>query len=443
MRVRSLVDRLALLQQALAVTLILAFAASTVWLAARTMERQESATLASAAAHMAESLDQEWREEGDLGRAAASATEEDSPVSVQFDVIDSAGHLVFSTAAGSGHGRSAHRRSVRRPLPRGGWVVASLSTEPRRRALSALVTALVLTAIPLVLTVTAAGRVLARRALRPLARITVEAEDATRHGALRPLQHPADPTEVDTLAAAFDRLFARLNEALEAERHFTEDAAHELRTPLTVLSGELELALQDPALPPARRDGLNRAWAQTRDLGELVDALLLLRRSESTGRVGIESAAPVNLADVARDLAREVADRFPARVRDVEIVAGDEALVAGDASLLASAVRNLLTNALKFTRPAQPVRVTVSEDGDRCEVVVEDGGSGIPASDRDRVFDPFYRGGEARAGSEGFGLGLPILRRVARAHGGDVTLTTSLLGGARFQMCLPVWRGGA
>jgi two-component system OmpR family sensor kinase len=72
-------------------------------------------------------------------------------------------------------------------------------------------------------------------------------------------------------------------------------------------------------------------------------------------------------------------------------------------------------------------------------VVVEDGGRGIAAEDRDRIFDPFFRGAEARASHDGFGLGLPILRRVARAHGGDVAVSASALGGARFELRLPGW----
>jgi len=89
------------------------------------------------------------------------------------------------------------------------------------------------------------------------------------------------------------------------------------------------------------------------------------------------------------------------------------------------------------------VRIAVHANGSSNQVVVEDGGCGIPPQDRESVFDPFYRGREARASKEGFGLGLPILRRVARAHGGDVVVTSSPLGGARFEVRLPSWRSKA
>jgi signal transduction histidine kinase len=441
---RSLVRRLAALQQLLAAALIVTFAGSTLGLASRTLESQESVFLRNSARQMAESLDREWSEEGDLHRAALSATAEDAPFGVQFDVFDAANRRVFSTAPAGRRAPSERRRSVRVPVRRGGWVVASLSTEPRRRTLSALATALALTAVALFIAVTALSRALARRALRPLSRITVEAEEATRRGTLHRLEHPSDPAEVATLARAFDRLFARLDESLRAERHFTQDAAHELRTPLTVLSGELEYALMDESLPERHRAGLHRAWGETRALSELVEALLLLRRADSEFRPEGEEATPVNLGDLARDLVREFAERWPKRAGDLALAAEDEALVAGHPTLLGSAIRNLISNALKFTDAGQPVRVSVSSGKGACVVVVEDSGPGIPPSDRERVFDPFFRGGEARTSHEGFGLGLPILRRVARAHGGDVQLSESPLGGARFEIRLPEWaqRGG-
>jgi len=120
------------------------------------------------------------------------------------------------------------------------------------------------------------------------------------------------------------------------------------------------------------------------------------------------------------------------------VTAPDEVLVSGQPVLLASAMRNIIDNALKFTEPGQPVRITVEATGD-ASIVVDDGGPGVAAGERERVFDPFYRGAEARAGRSGLGLGLPILRQVARAHGGEVTAEGSPLGGARFVLRLPLW----
>jgi signal transduction histidine kinase len=132
-------------------------------------------------------------------------------------------------------------------------------------------------------------------------------------------------------------------------------------------------------------------------------------------------------------------ERNPRRASDIEVQADDEVLVEGHATLIQSAIRNLLSNAFKFTREGQRIRAVVSSRDGQGVIVVEDGGPGIPAGDRDRIFDPFFRGPDARAEHEGFGLGLPILRRVARAHGGDVVVLASDLGGARFEFSLPRW----
>ncbi len=442
MSTRSLVQRLSTLEIVLAGALIVIFAGSAIGLSARALEREEIESLTNAATHMAESLDREFREEGDLRLAAVSAISEDEPVGVDFEVFDASGRALFSTRAAPPPKPSPHRRTLRAPLRQGGWIVASVSTEPRRRAIATLATAIALTGIPLFIAAALLSRHVVRRALSPLSRITADADDAMRRGFLTRLEHASDPAEVATLAAAFDRLFTRLDETLRAERHFTQDAAHELRTPLTVLSGELEYALQDASMPERHRAGMERALAEARTVTDLVEALLLLRRAD-WDPLSEGGAIPVNLGDVVRDVAREFAERLPARAHDFSVEAADEAFVSGHATLLAAAIRNLFSNAFKFTRPGQRVHVSVASVEGRCVVVVEDAGPGIPIADRERVFDPFFRSGEARGELDGVGLGLPILRRVARAHGGDVWLLESALGGARFELSLPAWKSRA
>jgi signal transduction histidine kinase len=438
MSTRSLVQRISTLQLIFSATLILLFAGSAIWLSARTLEREETIFLKNAATQLAISVDREFEEEKDLRSAAASAMSEDEPPGVDFDTYDASGRRVFSTHTAARSGSKEHRRSARSPLSGGGWIVASLSVEPRSRAIAALAAAIALTAVPLLIGAAVLSRLVARRALQPLSRISAEADEATRRGFLSRLEHPSDPAEVATLAAAFDRLFGRLHDTLRAERHFTQDAAHELRTLLTVLSGELEFTLQDSSLPERHRAAVERAFRQATTLSELVEALLLLRRADSDPLLGGE-AVPVNLADLVREITQEFTEREPQRADDLSITAVDEAFVTGHAMLIAAAIRNLLSNAFKFTRVGQRILVSVSSTAAWCSVTVEDGGPGVLSSDRERVFDPFFRSGEARGSQEGVGLGLPILRRVARSHGGDVRLGESTLGGARFELSLPAW----
>jgi signal transduction histidine kinase len=434
----SLAGRLASLQRTLAATLILLFAGAAIWISSAALKHQESAFLLDAASQTAGSIGLEWREEGSLLQGAKSALSEDVPVGVHIRVLDASGREIYSVPPGDRSSRGTWRET-RVPIAGGGWVVASVPIDPRRRAVLVLVLALVVTAIPLFVGVTALSRTIARRALGPLSRIASQVERSSGDAAPGRFGNAEDPAEVAALAEAFDRLLARIQEVLAAERHFTRDAAHELRTPLTVLCGELEYAIQDSSLPPRVREGLDRALLQGRAMTDLVEALLLLRDSDRDPSAREELSQPVNLSDLVRDMEREFREPAIARARDLRVVAEDEVLVAGHSTLLASAIRNLLSNALKFTSVGQPVSVRVFNGTGRGTVLVEDAGPGIAAVDRERVFDPFYRSAEARAAHDGFGLGLPILRRVARAHGGDVRLSESPLGGARFELFIPSW----
>ena len=421
----------------LAALLILTVAGSTVWISARTLHRHETVFLDNTLHRMVKSLGQEWAEELNLKRAAEAAILESAPLGARVDILDRQGRTLASSGSGPGP-RGSDVREARTYAWPGAWIVVTTSTEPRRSALEALSLALLVAALPLAVAASLAGRWLARRALRPLSRMTTEAERIAASGAVRPLGKPGDPLEIAALAASFDRLVARLDEMARSERHFTEDAAHELRTPLTVLSGELQHARSDPALGARQRESLEHAAIQVRAMDELVEALLFLRHADGSREESSEFA-PVNLADLARDAVRVLLLQHPKRAADVAIDAADEVLVSGHPVLLASALRNLIANALKFTEPGQTVRITVATSQNVSRIVVEDGGTGVAPEHRESIFQPFYRSPEARASKEGFGLGLPILRRVARAHGGEVVVSSSMLGGARFELTLPGW----
>ncbi len=279
MRQRSLAARLLSLQLLLVSTAIILTAVSTVWLTDRLLAHEEGQALAEAAARAAAGVAGEWTEEKDLARAARSAAEESPLLGYSIDVFDQNRRLVFTTSPRPGSINDSGTRQHAVRLPQGGWVVARVSTEPRRGAVAALLAALTVVSLTVFVLTFAASRILARRELAPLARLAGEADQVARDMRIRPLRRDGDPVEVGTVATAFDRLLARLDEFLESERNFTRDAAHELRTPLTVISGELEYTLADPVLPGPHRAHLESARAQARALGDLVDALLFLRSS--------------------------------------------------------------------------------------------------------------------------------------------------------------------
>jgi signal transduction histidine kinase len=435
----TLLGRLTALQVGLAATSVLVFAISALILSARTLKTQEQTLLSTTAAQLANAFTHEWHEEGDLGRAAQAVLQENAPPHVHVEIRDKAGRLLGESKDDALDRGGGTPDSARAHSDAGAWITVSASSGPRRRAISALFVAFLVAALPLFFVLGAISQVLARRVLEPLSRLSRQAAAGDAQAAEQPFGLASDPAEVRIVADEFNRLVGRLQATLRAEQRFTEDAAHELRTPITVVSGELERALGDPGLSPRARDSLTRAHDQAGTMSALVDALLLLRRADEGGRAPFDPHVPVNVADVLREVSGEVLDRRPERQADFGLIAEDEVLVAGNATLLRAAIQNLLTNAFKFTRLGQRVEVRAVESHGTCHVVVEDAGPGVAAADRERIFDAFFRGGEARAEHDGVGLGLAILRRVARAHGGDVTVGESSLGGARFDLALSSW----
>jgi two-component system OmpR family sensor kinase len=442
----SLESRLTFQQQGLALLVIAAFAVSALWITRATLSREEGQSLVSAAERIALSLDLEYAEEPNLVRASETVLHEESVDGFRITIEDSLGRPIATNvsrrAGGSSHSHGEIREARARTRS-GLWVAVATSDRLRKASLSALARALLLTAIPLLLFTFALSRWTVRRALRPLQEMTVRAGAVSLDDAAQSIGGAGGLAELERLRVAFDRLLERLNEQLRAERQFASDASHELRTPLTVLSGEIELARSQGSPAEEARASLGRAAEQVRSMRDLVEALMLLRRAGDGPQLIRPAFEPVDLSDVVEGAIQEVAVRYPDRRNDIETHAELDVVISGHPVLLAAGVRNLLDNAIKFTEAGTRVRTTVAQDENWARVTIEDGGRGIRESDRERVFDPFFRGTEARAGSTGFGLGLPILRRVARVHGGDVTIERSSLGGARIALALPRWRPAA
>lgn len=308
-------------------------------------------------------------------------------------------------------------------------ILAGLSREAGLRDRALFVGASAVVALALALLVTLLTRAIARRSLAGLSRMA-DGIDRLEPGTGHRLPAPADYLELRTLGDSFNELLARTEQALASERRFAAEASHELRTPLTVLRAEIEeLARREGPGGPA-----TRALGSVDGLTRLVEALLWLSRSQAP--LAPEARALVNMADVVRDQARLAAAAYPQHALAVE--APDELLVQGDEPLLARAVANLVDNACKHSRGGGRVALAVAADGADVVVVVEDDGPGVPPDLRERIFEPFFRGGLSRAQTEGFGLGLPLSSSVARAHGGTLALAPTATG-SRFVLRLPAF----
>jgi two-component system OmpR family sensor kinase len=263
--------------------------------------------------------------------------------------------------------------------------------------------------------------------LQPVAR--VRSQVASRQADdLSPVSDTGLPDEVRPLVQELNLLFGRVRTAFEAQQHFVADAAHELRTPLAALRLQAQ-SLDRADTPEARQVAVSRLTAGIDRATRLVEQLLILARQEATAAEGTAAKTrPVDLADLARRTAADLAGVAAAKGVDLGLQQADPASVDGQPDALQILLRNLVDNAVKYTPGGGTVDISVLSGAGTVAVQVEDSGPGIPPDERERVFDRFYR----VAGSEaaGSGLGLAIIKAIAERHGAVLTLDSSeRLGG--------------
>ncbi|MGH2855396.1 MAG: sensor histidine kinase [Solirubrobacteraceae bacterium] len=271
------------------------------------------------------------------------------------------------------------------------------------------------------------------RPLRRMAAVAAQVDAGDLHPRIDDVAREGE--EVRVLADAFNHMLDRLTDAFAGQRAFVADASHELRTPLTVIRGQLEVlaAQQRPSGEEVRR--VERlVQAEIARVTRLVDDLLLLAKAEQTQFLRIE---PIDVESFIGELWDGVTLAAARRFELGEVPPGT---LLADPDRLAQALRNLLSNAIEHTAPEWGlVRLEVERCAPRrvC-FVVEDDGPGIPAEQRERVFDRFHRTDAARdRASGGTGLGLAIVRAIAEAHEGQVAASQSAAGGTRIELDLP------
>ena len=225
--------------------------------------------------------------------------------------------------------------------------------------------------------------------------------------------------ELAALAESFNRSAQRIEELVAAHRLLLANCSHELRTPLARIGVAASL-LGDKA-DPRTRDSLKRDIAE---LDQLIEEILLSSRLEAVK--GLEHNEPVDLLA----LAAEEAAHYDSEA------SGEPLTVSGDRLLLRRLIRNLLENARRYAGDG-PIDVAVTTKADRAVLDVRDHGPGIPEDERERIFEPFYRLVAARESGRGSGLGLALVREIARRHGGEAVCLAADGGGSLFRVELP------
>ncbi|MEU0884243.1 HAMP domain-containing sensor histidine kinase [Lentzea sp. NPDC005914] len=306
--------------------------------------------------------------------------------------------------------------------------LAEVHTQQTRQLLAGSVVALIVMAIVSLL----AGRVLARRVLRPLRTITSATRRISADSLDRRLAVTGPADEVKGLADTIDELLERLEVSFAAQRRFAANASHELRTPLATMRASLDVAVAKPD-PAASTVALaDRLRVQLDRVDHLLDGFLVLARAQHGE---FADAAPVDLGELVGATLREMAAEVEAKRLTVVVKVPPGTVTQGSPALLARLVGNVVDNAVTHNETDGWVRITGSAGEEETVLVVETGGSVFDQVEVDRLAQPFERLGGERIGSSG--LGLSIVAAVAAAHGGRLALLARPEGGLRVSITLP------
>ncbi|MCW8906208.1 MAG: ATP-binding protein [Sedimenticola sp.] len=272
-----------------------------------------------------------------------------------------------------------------------------------------------------------------KRSLGPLRRLMDEAGSMTAR-TLHPFDISDAPDEILPLVSALNQLLGRLDRAMENERRFTADAAHELRTPLAGLKVQLQVALRAEQ-PAQKQKAMTMALEGIDRITHLVNQLLTLARADRENAASLDFQR-VDLVRIAGEVISALGRSAEKRGIRLDLTrSGDNCQIPGDATMLQIALRNLLENAIRYTRSPGQAVIEIRSQGERVSVWVRDSGEGIPAEAVERMFQRFRRG-EHQA-SSGSGLGLSIVRRIAEIHQAEVLVDASDPEGFAIGLNLP------
>ncbi|PZX61786.1 sensor histidine kinase [Hydrotalea sandarakina] len=284
------------------------------------------------------------------------------------------------------------------------------------------------------------GLFFSERIVHPIQKITKEVKEISSQNLSRRIELKEPKDELYQLSYTFNDLMNRLQESFEIQRRFIANASHELSTPLTAISSQLEITMQNERTADEYKAVISSVYDDVKNLNQLTRSLLEIAKASGTSD-GIE------LSLVRID---ELLMRLPVELRKTNAAYNvqlhfdtfpeneDKLLVFGNNDLLFSAIKNIVTNACKYS-PDHTANVSLSFSDYELYIIVKDNGPGISQKDLDLIFQPFYRGEEAE-NKHGFGLGLPLALRIIKMHKGNITIKSTVGQGSQFTIVLPIGR---
>jgi signal transduction histidine kinase len=279
----------------------------------------------------------------------------------------------------------------------------------------------------------AIGWAVAGRVVRPVGKMAGVAREIEATDLSRRIRLGGPPDEMRDLADTFDAMLDRLDQGVRTQRRFVEDASHELRNPLAVIRTTLDVALSAPDDAEAMRNAADVARRTADRMSTTVDELMALARTS----VQPERQGPVDLAEVVAEVAQEYEAEATTRGVRLSRLAPAGLVVDGDRTALKRAQANLVSNALRVAPTGSVIHCRAGRAGGWLWFGVRDVGRGIAPEDQALVFRRAWRDGAPTTEGDGHGLGLALVRQIAEAHGGTVSVASVPGHGASFVVWLP------
>ncbi|MBM6886867.1 ATP-binding protein [Pseudoflavonifractor phocaeensis] len=315
----------------------------------------------------------------------------------------------------------------------GVWIRGILEVPRSSAALTNLLRAAMITLPIFILLAAVGGYLIARRAFRPLEQITSTAAAISEASDLSArVEIPPGKNEFVRLAQTFNQMFERLERSFEAETQFTADASHELRTPVSVIKSACEYAEKYEETPEEHLETISMIHRQADKMSRLIGQLLSITRLDQGTDMACQEK--VDLSALVEELCAE--QTYP---KDRLLCRCEPGILARvDTALITRLTQNLIDNGFKYGKPDGHVWVELRRTAEEIQLSVKDDGIGIDREQQEKVWQRFYQVDPSRSERGGAGLGLSMVRKIAQAHGGTMTLESISGLGSTFTLHLPL-----
>ncbi|WP_343706469.1 HAMP domain-containing sensor histidine kinase [Flavobacterium sp.] len=292
-----------------------------------------------------------------------------------------------------------------------GYLIIAMSLSDSSKVLENLLDTLVITFPIILLLLFFIARFFAGRSIKPINEIINTSKIITKDNLKTRIPLPKTRDELFVLSKTINNLLNRIEDAIEREKQFTSDASHELRTPLTVIKGTLEVLIRKPRDNKEYEEKINYCISEVDHLNSLVDQLLMMARFENQKQNILKEKIYLNA--VVLDVLKLNTDKIKSERINVILDASEEFYIYSDNYLTVTILRNIISNAVKYSKPDSEIRISLSRENHKIICNILDQGIGIAKKDLESILNPFFRSDSLNHSEiKGTGLGLFIVKRM-------------------------------